>query len=589
MHFLYTLIDFADPYGGEGLHAQFQHALHILRADEVSQVVAVLQAVSEYSAQGLWCIGYVRYEAAPAFDNACQVHPHTEGLPLAWFGVYQQALPPGLPATEPLPPLAWQEGQIREAFDTSIHTIHQAIGDGDVYQVNYTSALHASLPPDTKDAAMHAWFDALRRAQPGGYAAHIDTGEETVLSVSPELFFDWRGDQLLMRPMKGTARRGKDARDDTARADALRASPKEQAENVMIVDLVRNDVSRIAMPHSVKVPRLFQLQGLPTVWQMTSDVQAQTRPGTSLVDVFKALFPCGSITGAPKLQAMRLIRQLEPQARGLYCGAIGVVRPGGHATFNVAIRTITTRKGIAQCGIGSGITADASAQGEWDEWRAKRGFLERTSQEFELLETLALDKGQYRHLDLHLQRMQAAAQHFAYDWNAMTVKAALTQVAARYPQGLQRVRLRSNAQGQVDAQAFALQVVAQSVQLRLAKSPMEEAHSEFVRFKTTRRAHYDAFTPTDLVDFDTLLFNAYGQLTECTRGNVALLIDGQWLTPHVDCGLLAGVGRSVALEEGWLHEAVLSVDQDLQRAKALRFINSLRGCLPAHLAADASS
>ncbi|MBJ7467436.1 MAG: aminodeoxychorismate synthase component I, partial [Rhodoferax sp.] len=528
---MYTLIDFVDPYGGEGLHAQFSHPLHLLCANQLSEVLPLLQAVSDYGAQGLWCVGYVRYEAAPAFDSACQVHPHTDGLPLAWFGVYQQALPPGPPSTEPSPPLSWQAGQTREAFDTSIHTIHQAIRSGDVYQVNYTSPLHASLPPDTQEAAMRAWFDALRRAQPDAYAAHIDTDQEIVLSVSPELFFDWRGDQLLMRPMKGTARRGKDAQDDASRADALRASPKEQAENVMIVDLVRNDISRIALPHSVQVPRLFQLQGLPTVWQMTSDVQAQTRPGTSLVDVFKALFPCGSITGAPKLQAMRLIRQLEPQARGLYCGAIGVVRPGGHATFNVAIRTISARKGVAQCGIGSGITADASAQGEWDEWRAKRGFLERTSQEFELLETLALDSGQYRHLDLHLQRMQAAAQHFAYDWDAMAVKAALAQLAARYPEGLHRVRMRSNAQGQVTAQAFALQQVTQSVQLRLAKSPMQEAHSEFVRFKTTRRAHYDAFAPTDPVDFDTLLCNADGQLTECTRGNIALLIDGQWLTP----------------------------------------------------------
>ena len=583
---MYTLIDFADPYGGEGLHAQFQHALQILRADELSEVLAVLQAVSQYAAQGLWCVGYVRYEAAPAFDSACQVHPPSDGLPLAWFGVYQQALPPGPHATEPLPPLAWQEGQTREAFDTSIHTIHQAIGDGDVYQVNYTSPLHASLPPNTQEASLRTWFDALRRAQPGGYAAHIDTDQEVVLSVSPELFFDWRGDQLLMRPMKGTARRGKDAQDDAARAEALRASPKEQAENVMIVDLVRNDISRIALPHSVKVPRLFQLQALPTVWQMTSDVQAQTRPGTSLVDVFKALFPCGSITGAPKLQAMRLIRQLEPQARGLYCGAIGVVRPGGHATFNVAIRTITAHQGRAQCGIGSGITADASAHGEWDEWRAKRGFLERTSQEFELLETLALDKGQYRHLDLHLQRMQAAAQHFAYDWDAIAVKSALAQLAARFPQDLHRVRLLSNAKGQVNVQAFALQQVTQSVQLRLAMSPMEEAQSEFVRFKTTRRAHYDAFAPRDPIDFDTLLFNTDGQLTECTRGNIALLIDGQWLTPSVDCGLLAGVGRALALGEGWLQEAVIRVHQDLPRAQALRFINSMRGCLPAHLATN---
>ncbi len=583
---MYTLIDFADPYGGEGLHAQFQQALHLLRADQLSEVVAVLQAVSDYAAQGLWCVGYVRYEAAPAFDSACQVHPPSDGLPLAWFGVYAQALAPDPPATQASPQLAWQAGQSREAFDAGIQAIHQAIRAGDVYQVNYTSPVHTELPPATEEASMRAWFDALRRAQPGAYAAHIDTDQEVVLSVSPELFFDWNGDQLLMRPMKGTALRGKDANEDAARADALRTSPKEQAENVMIVDLVRNDVSRIALPHSVKVPRLFHLQALPTVWQMTSDVQAQTRPGTRLVDVFKALFPCGSITGAPKLQAMHLIRALEPQARGLYCGAIGVVRPGGHATFNVAIRTITAHKGTAQCGIGSGITADASTRGEWDEWRAKRGFLERTSQAFELLETLALQNGQYRHLELHLQRMRLAAQHFGFDWDASAMEAHLDQLAMRFHEGLYRVRLRCNAQGSVSAQAFALQALTQSVRLRLAQTAMEEAQSEFVRFKTTRRAHYEAFTPRDPADFDTLLWNADGELTECTRGNIALLIDGQWLTPHVDCGLLAGVGRAVALNEAWLSEARLSVQHDLPRAQAMRFINSMRGSWPAYLATD---
>ncbi len=578
---MYTRIDFADPYGNEGLHAQFCEPLHILSADKISDVLPTLKAVSEFAAQGFWCVGYVPYEASPAFDSACQVHSRTKGLPLAWFGVYKQSMPLEAPSLQTPPHLVWQASETRETFDTSLQAIHDAIAAGDVYQVNYTSPIHAPLPPDISQDGMRAWFDALRRAQPGGYAAHIDTGQEQILSVSPELFFDWREGQLLMRPMKGTAPRGVDAKDDASRADALRASPKEQAENVMIVDLVRNDVSRIALPHSVKVPRLFQLQALPTVWQMTSDVQAQTRPGTTLVEVFKALFPCGSITGAPKLQAMRLIRELEPQARGVYCGAIGVVRPGGHATFNVAIRTIAAHKGVAQCGVGSGITADASKQGEWYEWQAKRGFLERASQDFDLLETLALHNGQYRHLELHLQRMRAAAQHFGYDWDATAVRSLLAQLAADLPTGLHRVRLCSNAHGHVDAKAFVLAPTTQPVRLRLASSAIAEAHSEFVRFKTTRRAHYEKFSPTDPDDFDTLLWNTDGQLTECTRGNIALLVKGQWLTPRLDCGLLGGVGRQVALKEGWLQEAVLTVHDDLPRAQELRFINSLRGCLPA--------
>ncbi|MDT4843369.1 Aminodeoxychorismate synthase component 1 [compost metagenome] len=193
--------------------------------------------------------------------------------------------------------------------------------------------------------------------------------------MSPELFFDRDGDRILVRPMKGTAPRGATPAEDAAHALRLRTVPKERAENVMIVDLIRNDLSRVAQPFSVRVPRLFHTEALPTVWQMTSDVEARLREGTTLADLFAALFPCGSITGAPKVSAMRMIRALEPDARGVYCGAVGVVRPGGHATFNVPIRTVTLRDGAARCGIGSGITADAQADAEWDEWRHKRAFL----------------------------------------------------------------------------------------------------------------------------------------------------------------------------------------------------------------------
>lgn len=269
----------------------------------------------------------------------------------------------------------WQPGLERAAFDAAIARIHAAIAAGDCYQINYTAQLAGRLLGDAQ-----ALFAALRRAQPGGYVACLDDGVEQVLSVSPELFFDWDGERILTRPMKGTAARGATPAQDAALAQAMRASPKERAENVMIVDLLRNDLSRIAVAHSVRVPRLFHAEQLPTVWQMTSDVEARTRPGIGLADVFAALFPCGSITGAPKRQAMRLIRELEPGPRGIYCGAVGVVRPGSapgrvHATFNVPIRTVVVRGDELRCGIGSGITADARAEAEWQEWAAKRAFL----------------------------------------------------------------------------------------------------------------------------------------------------------------------------------------------------------------------
>ena len=420
-----------------------------------------------------------------------------------------------------------------------------------------------------------------------------------VLSVSPELFFDWQdapgGGHILARPMKGTAPRGATPEEDAAQAAHLRTSAKERAENVMIVDLLRNDLSRIAQPHSVQVPVLFHTQALPTVWQMTSDVQARTRPGTTLTEVFAALFPCGSVTGAPKVRAMQMIRALEPAPRGVYCGAIGVVRPAGvagadglcrvAATFNVPIRTVVLRatpdgSTTATCGIGSGITSGASAAAEWQEWRHKRAFAERASAPFDLLETLALDGGQLRHQGEHLARLHAAAVHFGYPWSAEAVAQCLHDLARAHPQGLWRVRLLLSAQGQPRAEAFALQPTPVPVRLQLAPRPFEAAHSEFVRYKTTRRAHYAAFAPTAPGVFDTVLWNEAGEITECTFGNIAALLDGRWTTPPLACGLLPGVGRAVALRQGRVTEAVLRVD-DVPRVQAWAFINSLRGWLDA--------
>ena len=629
-----VLIDFCDPHRGDAaLRCAFDAPLHTLVAHSHEQVKPVLDAVNTLSQQGLWCVGYLRFEAAPAFDAALAVHP-TDG-PLAWFGVYAQALPwpgdtpqnlPDSDASAPkahstTPPAAtdaapdttrvsWQNTLSRTDFDAHMASIHEAIAAGEYYQVNYTAPLHGAFTGDPVTL-----FKRLHRAQPNSYAAFFDSGFEQVLSVSPELFFDWqpgptgqRG-HILTRPMKGTAPRGDTQAQDAALANALVTSPKERAENVMIVDLLRNDVSRVAEPFSVKVPALFTVQTLPTVFQMVSDVTARTRPGTTLTDVFGALFPCGSITGAPKVQAMRAIKGLEPGPRGIYCGAIGVVRPGGHATFNVAIRTVTLRANAATCGIGSGITFDATAGAEWQEWQHKRGFLARASEAFELLETLRLEKGVYINLIAHLARLSRAARHFGYPFDDARVQQALTNLAAdtlaagptaataaaatmaatkatssaaTAPNTAWRVRLRLDANGQPHTEKFILSQPLAIVNIELAATHFDESHSEFTRFKTTRRGHYEAFAPTDPAVFDTLLYNAAGELTECTRGNIALLMDGHWVTPPLHCGLLDGVGRALYLKQGRVAEAVVRVD-DLPRLQALAFINSLRGWVDARL------
>jgi para-aminobenzoate synthetase/4-amino-4-deoxychorismate lyase len=581
-------IDFSDP--NDSAAPRLRHAFgtprEVLVAHQLAEVRPVLDAVQAAGLQGRWCVGYVRYEAAPAFDAALAVH--APGGPLAWFAVYDEALPWPDDASASPAQVQWAETCLRPAFGAAMDQIQRAIAAGELYQVNFTAPLEGAWVGEPPEGAAPALFAALQRAQPGGYAAFIDTGntgDAQVLSVSPELFFDWQGGQILARPMKGTAARGATPQDDAAQAETLRASPKERAENVMIVDLLRNDISRIAEPFSVQVPRLFHTEALPTVWQMTSDVQARTRAGTTLADVFAALFPCGSVTGAPKVRAMQMIRTLEPQPRGVYCGAIGVVRPGeqGHgirATFNVPIRTVTVQAGLLRCGIGSGITSGAAPDAEWQEWRNKRQFLERASLPFDLLETLALQEGQLRHAAEHLQRLAAAAAHFGAPWDAAKVQHCMNELAQAHPQGLWRVRLLLDVQGQARAQAFAMDASPAQVRLQLADRPLMEAHGEFVRFKTTRRAHYDAFTPTQPGVFDTVLWNAEGEITECTRGNVAMLVEGRWLTPPLSCGLLPGVGRALALRDGKLTEAVVRV-QDLPRVQGWAFVNSLRGWIAA--------
>ena len=570
-----ALIDFVDAGpGGTRLRAAFSEPREILVARTAGEVAPLLDRAHGRAREGAWCVGYVRYEAAPAFDAALPTHE--AGGPLAWFAVYDAAQAwPALPIARHAP-MQWAGALGRDAFDERIARIHQAIADGEVYQINLTAPLTSRLGGDALGL-----FDALHRAQPAAYAAYLDADGEQLLSVSPELFFDWRERRLLGRPMKGTAPRGSTPEADRAEAERLRASEKERAENLMIVDLIRNDMSRVAEPFSVQVPRLFHAQAWPTVWQMTSDVTARTREGTRLSDVFRALFPCGSITGAPKRRAMHWIRTLESEPRGIYCGAIGVLQPGGAATFSVGIRTVLLREGVARCGIGSGITSDAKAAAEWDEWRHKQGFLQRAARPFELLETLRLENGRFPNDAAHVERLAHAARHFGFDCDLRAVHAALAALAARHAEGAWRVRLLVPADGRIRAEAHPLAPTPTPVRVALAKAPID-GDSEFVRFKTTRREHYDAFAPADTSIFDTLLWNARGELTEFTRGNVAVRLEGRWWTPPLHCGLLAGVGRAEVLREGRAAERAIRVEE-LAHAEGLAFINSLRGWLDASL------
>jgi len=610
-----ALVDFPPPPEapqGPRQRWRFDRPSRWLVAHDPSQVAGLLDAAHTLAQGGQWCVGWVAYEAAPGLNPHLPVKALPPGQPYAVWAVFDQALawdgqpvaspPAGNDAEADIPRPLWQAGPWQADLDQSaieqkVEQIRSLIQAGEVYQINLTGQLHS--PFQGEPAALWPWFMALRRSQPQSYAVMLDARAAcrvpgAVLSVSPELFFDWDGEQITTRPMKGTAPRGMDADSDVAAAEHLRTSPKERAENLMIVDLLRNDLSRVAEVGSVRVPDLFELHALPTVWQMTSTVTARSRAGLRLSEVFTALFPCGSVTGAPKRQAMHHIARLERSARGVYCGAVGLMAPGGRVTFNVPIRTVTVdtlpppAPWRAHCGIGSGITLDATGAGEAREWQAKRAFLHRADAPFHLLESLRLESGQFARLPAHLARVQDAARafHFADEDQLPTlahrVSDTLSALARTHPTGVHKVRLLVDDRLHVTAEAAPLPDTAASIRVALAAQPMPPADA-FIRHKTTRRTAYTPFAPPPGC-FDTLLYNASGELTEFTIGNLGLQLDGQWYTPPLSCGLLPGVMRATLLSEGHLQERRLTLD-DLHHAQGLALLNSVRGWLTVELSA----
>jgi para-aminobenzoate synthetase/4-amino-4-deoxychorismate lyase len=545
----------------------------ILCANDLAEVRGVLQAAEARALAGAWVVGMVAYEAAPAFDGALKVRAGG-GVPLAWFAVFDDPLSGAarLP-TSAQAPISWQPGIDRSRFEADIAAIRRAIGDGETYQVNHTMRLHGRYAGDGL-----ALFARLWSAQPNGYAAYLDMGRWSVLSVSPELFFRRDARILTTRPMKGTVRRGRWPAEDLQLADWLRASEKNRAENLMIVDLLRNDLSRVAMPNSVRVPDLFSVERYPTVLQMTSTITAEARPGVGLSDIFAALFPCGSVTGAPKAKSMEIIAALETEPRGAYCGAVGLLKPGGDAVFNVAIRSVTLDRehGAASCGVGGGIVWDSKAGDEYAEALLKARFLSAEVAEFDLLETLRLDNGEYPRLDLHLARLAASARHFCRPFDEALCRQRLAVLADATGGQALRVRVRLAQSGEIDIASAPVPTPPAGLPSFALAHERVSRDSVWLYHKTTRREIYDRALAEHPGAFDVLLRNEEGELTEFTRGNVVLEIDGRQVTPRLDSGLLDGRLRRELLDRGEIGEAVLTLC-DLQRARRVWFINSLRG------------
>lgn len=538
----------------------------------------MLDQVEQATTAGDHAVGFLSYEAAPAFDSALTVRERT-ALPLAWFGIFEapEGAPP-LACDATIASLEWTADTSIDAHAAAVGKIHDAIGRGEVYQVNHTLRLRAQFTGEPL-----ALYQRMRDAQPSGYCAYVDLGRHCILSASPELFFHRSGGRITTRPMKGTARRGRWLEEDDAAALALASSEKERAENVMIVDLLRNDIGRIARPGSVEVSSLFAVERHPTVLQMTSTIEAELAPRTTLHQIFAALFPCGSITGAPKVAAMQKIAALERSPRGAYCGAIGHIAPDGDATFNVAIRTawVDRDTNTIEYGVGGGITWDSAASAEYDEIRAKSAIVMSATPSFELLETMRLAADGYVRRERHLARLADSARYFGIPVEMRDVERALDEHARAAREFPRRVRLLVARDGTPHLEDRPLggdATPATPQPMALATSPVSSA-DPFLFHKTTHRVVYDKHRAEHPGVFDVLLWNENGELTEFTIGNVVVRLDGVDWTPPRECGLLAGTYRAELLERGEIRERRLRV-ADLERAEAVWLVNSLRERVP---------
>jgi para-aminobenzoate synthetase/4-amino-4-deoxychorismate lyase len=556
----------------------FSAPVRVVKAFHLSEVIGSLHQIEDAVKQGLTAVGFITYEAAPAFDEALSTRPPGP-LPLLWFGLYKGVERLNTFPVSPLSPFSvspWTPSISYGQYQGAIERIKSYIAAGDTYQVNYTMRLQADFEGDP-----WALFEALNRAQRVHYSAYLHCGEHVICSASPELFFRLSGSTIICRPMKGTAPRGRSWEEDEKRAQWLHQSIKNRAENVMIVDMVRNDLGRIALPGSVEASRLFDIERYDTLFQMTSTVTALT--DASWCDIMKALFPCASITGAPKVRTMEIIAELETEPRGIYTGCIGYLSPERRAQFNVAIRSvyIDMTAGRAEYGTGGGIVWDSVDAQEYDECHTKALVLFTERASFSLLETLLWRPGKgYFLFDRHLQRLLASGYYFGIPVNIARVVDHLSNAAAQFTPKRHRVRLLVTEDGAISVEAKPLgQPAGRLWRIAVAKRPVN-IENRFLYHKTTHREPYE----TARADFpehdDVLLWNSHGEITESTIANVVVRLNGELITPPLECGLLPGTYRAHLLESGLIRESIITLEQ-LKDAETIYLVNSVRRWIPA--------
>ena len=581
-----------------GIHHRFARFDEELVAWSPQEVAGVLEAAEAAARGGRWAVGFVAYEAGAALDPTLPPLDPYPDLPLAWFGL-ADAPDESPPRAETYRIEEWVIDWSSAEHAERVEWVRDAIAAGETYQCNLTTRMRSRLTGDPYGA----YLDLLA-AQRGAYNAYLDLGRFAVLSASPECFLEWDGTHVHSVPMKGTSRREADPVADAAARDALRASAKDQAENVMIVDLIRNDLTKVAEPGSVETTALLATEAYPTVWQLTSTVTARTRPGTRLLDLFAAMFPCGSVTGAPKRRTMELIAELEDSPRGVYCGVIGYLAPptspGGapRARFNVAIRTVLLDREDGRCsyGVGGGITWGSTPQAEYAEVLAKAAVLTQAAGRaqpgqhlgagVDLIETFAITGGRAGHLEHHLRRLAESARHFGIRLDLDRARALVTGRAPQLGEAVARLRLTPTGDLALEPRPLT-PATAAPVRLAVDDDPGHRVDPDgpdapWLAHKTTRRDVYERARAARPEADDVVLVNAAGHVTETTIANLLVRIGGTWCTPPLRDGCLPGVGRRLALQAGDVEERSITVEE-LRAAEAIEVVSSTRGRRAAEL------
>lgn len=571
----------------------FVEPVQVAAAYKLEEIPGLFRKIEQALANGLYAAGFVSYECGYHFERFKGVDLSPQDLPLAWFGIYRKPLiydhetgsfdaDPSMFLSQSLPDeisgsfadnvaLTISEGE----YAAKIQRIKEYISSGETYQVNFTDRVTVRAEVDPAAA-----FSTLLRQQPVTYSAFLNVAGHHILSLSPELFFRIEQGRIVTRPMKGTMPRGLDANEDVEAVLRLQYDEKNRCEHVMIVDLLRNDLGRVCEMGSVQVDDLFSIETYQTLLQMTSTVSGTLRDGLAYYDIFKGMFPSGSITGAPKIRTMEIIHELEAAPRGIYTGSIGYMSPDGSCTFNVAIRTVDLTEGHAHMGVGGGIVADSDPQDEYRECLLKTEFLTRTRREFQLIETM-LWNGDFQFLPMHLARMQSSASYFGFPFDQCEITSRLTAEASLCEPGqLYRMRLLLDERGNLTVSRTNHIPDSSVLKGRIRLSSKRTLSTDiFLRHKTTNRELYDwNYAKCRASGLDDVIFmNEKDEVTEGTISNIFIKKGGRLLTPPLHCGVLPGIYRRYVLESDPASEEVVLTVQDLESADSIFLCNSLRG------------